>query len=465
MIQRFAIEAGRSRIEPMQSLGGRYVEVRIATRGTAEVTDVEFVERDLLGTNVGTFESDDPLLNEIWTTGINTLRSSAEDALVDSVRERGEWVGDVVSSALNLLEAGWGDYRLIRRALLHSAAGARPDGLVAGCGPGEILYLGTYAAQWSTACLELAIAEGSVSILLELEESGRANVSALRDSIRDDGTHTLPWGFVDWGYGVPLHQPDLGVLLHVLRAEQSWARWLELIGKVEEAKSWQSEIDRLSTICRQWLDKSANPYHSSTLAAAVGLVDNSDVAGTILDHIRSSFPFDRSARRLRSPVEVDAGATTPYFTNYSVKVLLESGLGQQVADIWRSNWGWMLEQGATTWYEVFDERWSRCHYWSGAPTWQMSRYGLGLHPALDTDGAHVKLLVNTLGLEQLTGSIYLPGPGLVSVSWTKAGDTGLEYSITVSAGVRIEVAGQIHDLEAGSYTFELTRRPNTELYE
>jgi len=43
----------------------------------------------------------------------------------------------------------------------------------------------------------------------------------------------------------------------------------------------------------------------------------------------------------------------------------------------------MLDQGASTWWEVFDDLWSRCHLWSSAPTWQMSRYLLGLSPRFD----------------------------------------------------------------------------------
>ncbi|MFP3822224.1 hypothetical protein SB658_26385, partial [Bacillus sp. SIMBA_008] len=71
---------------------------------------------------------------------------------------------------------------------------------------------------------------------------------------------------------------------------------------------------------------------------------------------------------------------TPYFTNYSIPVLLDAGLGETVRNLWREGWGWMLTSGATTWWEVFDDRWSRCHAWSGAPTWQLSRFTLGLRP-------------------------------------------------------------------------------------
>ncbi|MFP3822538.1 hypothetical protein SB658_27975, partial [Bacillus sp. SIMBA_008] len=76
------------------------------------------------------------------------------------------------------------------RALLHAAAGAREDGLVAGCGPGELIYLGTYAAQWFDACLHLAVTERSTSALEDFLDVGRANIRAIDASIHDDGTTT-----------------------------------------------------------------------------------------------------------------------------------------------------------------------------------------------------------------------------------------------------------------------------------
>ena len=104
-LQRFTVPDGSSRIEPMQSLGARYVEVRVRTRGHAAIVDETFVERDHLGEPMGAFHSGDPLLDRIWMVGLDTLRASAEDFLVDSVRERGEWIGDVVTAGLPLLTA------------------------------------------------------------------------------------------------------------------------------------------------------------------------------------------------------------------------------------------------------------------------------------------------------------------------------------------------------------------------
>ncbi|GAA3638228.1 hypothetical protein GCM10022200_22040 [Microbacterium awajiense] len=464
MLQHFTINAGETVIEPLQSLGGRYVEVRVRGDLDSVVTDARFVERDFLGPPTGRFESGDPLLDRVWATGLDTLRATAEDSLIDSVRERGEWVGDVVSSALHLLSAGWGDVRLVRRALLHSAAGARDDGLVSGCGPGEVLYLGTYAAQWVTACVNVAQVEGDLALLRELEESARANVRALLASIDADGGHRLPWSFVDWGYGVPQDQPNLAVLAHVHHAVRAWRRWLDLIGKGEEAQEYAADEQRLARVLATWMIDPANPYHSWTLGVHSGIVDAEGAARFIQEHVARAFPFDRTADRLRDPSQVRPGAVTPYFTNYSFPILLDTGRGAEVADMWRAGWGWMLDRGATTWWEVFDERWSQCHYWGGAPTWQMSRWGLGLHLDIDEEGPVADLRVNDLGRDRVAGRAHLAGACTAEVEWERSGSESIRYRLDLSDSARVRIRGVARDLARGGHEFMLSRQGATSLY-
>lgn len=90
-------------------------------------------------------------------------------------------------------------------------------------------------------------------------------------------------------------------------------------------------------------------------------------------HLRRGFPINPDGARLRSPNDVDPGVLPPYFLSFSLPVLLDEGRGELAAEVWRTCWGWLLDQGATTWWEVFDDRWSQCHRWSGSPTWQLSR--------------------------------------------------------------------------------------------
>lgn len=419
MLQHFDVGPGITTISPLQSLGARYLEVRTRSSEAVSLDNVRFVSRESLPEARGHFRSGVESLDRIWAVGIETIRSSAEDSLVDSVRERGEWVGDVVSSALHLLESGWGDYRLVHRALLHSAATARDDGLVAGCGPGSLIYLGTYACQWVTACVELAKVEGGTEILRELEEPARANIEALVAQIDFDGTHSLPWSFIDWGYSSPRSGPDLAVIAHVLLALDSWVEWQALLGaRVPDEVIWKRA--RLADVLSTRLAAGGAQYHARTLAAIAGVESLPSAAKVILGHLTASFPFAPHAPRLRDPTQADARVTTPYFTNYSVPLLLRSGMGEDVRRLWEKGWGWMLDSGATTWWEVFDDRWSHCHYWSGSPTWQMTKYALGLRSNLTKSGTEFSVAVNTLGLPSAAGRVHLPGVGWADVRWTRS---------------------------------------------
>ena len=464
MIQHFTVAAGKTSIKPFQSMGAKFIEVRVTSSGNINLSNPEFVERDFLGEPGGYLTTPDSTLNKIWQVGIETLRSSAEDALVDSIRERAEWVGDVVTSALHILVAGWGDYTLVKRALLHAAASAREDGVVAGSGPGELIYLGTYASMWTTACLQIAIEEGNTSLLIELEESARANIKGLSDLINEDGTHDLPWSFVDWGYSPPTETPDLAVISHFIRAVASWIKWLELIGKPDEARVWQDKHDHFSSLIKRGLEADLRKYHAYTLAAFNGVISHKEAAPIITDSIRAGFPYNRNAKRLRDPLKFVEGVITPYFSNYSMSVLINAGHGEKATDFWLTNWGWMLEKGATTWWEVFDDRWSHCHYWSGAPTWQLSRFGLGLHPQLNLEGSSVEIRVSDFGLPTMKGRIHLPIAGWVDVEWEHKTADEINYTIECSQEFTIVLKGESSSLSPGKHLFSLHRVEGTDIF-
>lgn len=456
-IQHFSVGPGISVIEPMQSMGAKYIQVRVRGKKKIEISNPIFIERDFLGEPTGSLNSPDPLLNKIWQVGIETLRASAEDSLVDSVRERGEWVGDAVAAALNVLVVGWGDYTLVKRALLHAAAAAREDGLVAGCGPGELIYLGTYASMWITACLEVATQEGNLEILLEFEESARANINALDKMVNPDGSHCLPWPFIDWGYAPAEGEPDLAVLSHYSKAIHSWIKWQRLIGKAEEVSVWRKKVNHLDWLIRENLSHSQGKYHCYSLAANTGIIEPIESVEVIKQQLDAGFPNKLTADRLRNPLSIKPGMVTPYFTNYSMPNLIRAGLSTEVIFYWKKYWGWMLAKEATTWWEVFDDRWSHCHYWSASPTWQLSRFGLGLHAQLDEDGSRVILQVHDFGLEKLEGKTHLPIAGLVSVKWEHKGQDLLSYEIINRNSFVLDIAGEKREVLPGKHIFLLKR--------
>jgi len=461
-LQSFAFGPGCTPVRPLQALGARYLEVRLAVRGKASLFNVRFRERDWLGEPVAKLSLGDPLLKRIWSVGLDTVRSSTEDSVVDSVRERAEWIGDLSAAAIEILACGWGQTAPVRRALFHAAASARVDGMVAGCGPGELIYLGTYAAQWVGACVRCAELEGSLELLKELEGPARCNILALLASVRPDGRHTLPWSFVDWGYIRPSEEVEVAVLAHVISAMDSWINWQSMLGRPDVAQ-WQAEADKLRDIVRKALASSRLSYHAAVLCERIGLVEPQVAAEITLRQLRRSFPFDPAAKRLRDPTQGSADVSTPYFTNFSMDLLLRAGFTDAVLDLWRQGWGWMLERGATTWFEVFDDRWSHCHYWAGAPTWQMSRRILGLMPVLHAGRPAVRVAVYPGSLPRASGTLPVPGVGPAEIRWERRGHS-IHYEVNSPAEWTLLKNDGTVQCEAGVTVLKLASRDEREPY-
>jgi hypothetical protein len=109
--------------------------------GRVTLRSVKFVERLYPFNQVGTFESNDPLLNQLWKTCVRGLKITSEDAYVDCTdRERVEWMDcdppafDVTRVAMTGLTPGgneiFADPRLLEEMLRRTAYTLQPDGWV-----------------------------------------------------------------------------------------------------------------------------------------------------------------------------------------------------------------------------------------------------------------------------------------------------------------------------------------------
>jgi len=214
----------------------------------------------------------------------------------------------------------------------------------------------------------------------------------------------------------------------------------------------------LAGIVRAEIDKNAGQlgYHASTLAALVGLMDSDVAAKVVHQQLSKGFPFNPNGTRLRDGTQAKSDAVTPYFTNYSMRLLFESGDADSVHDLWRRGWGWMLERGATTWWEVFDDRWSQCHYWSSAPTWQMSRYLLGMWPSLDASGPVIDIAVYPGSLPLASGRVPLARGGVAKVQWSRVGDA-IEYNLIIDVPVVLRTNSGLMSMRVGSHRLILER--------
>jgi alpha-L-rhamnosidase len=443
-LDHYIARGGPQEFSPLAPRGGRFLEVHIlAPAASVKFLHEAVVERAYYGAAAGALHTGEALLDQAWSVGVESHRACAEDAITDNpTRERGQWAGDVVTVGMDVAAAAFGDLRLCRRSLVQCAQCARDDGLVAGLCPGGTGYLTTYAAQWVTACVHYWELTGDRTILDEMWPYAERNLAAFAAKTTADGLQDdLGWGFVDWGYVRNPGPSDMGVNLHVLTALASAVRWATTLGHTDRATDYRRQAEALRAIIARYFAAEFAAggdawtrigYHRATL----GLRQNFFAAAQAAEgraflraHMLRCFPNRTDAPRLSDPSANNPQLITPYFAHFALPELIEHGDMDFVLGQYRTCWGWSLGGGRTTWLEVFDTRWSHCHQWGGCPTWQLSRYVLGLSPRFDRGAMHFDLSLATGSLAQAAGARPLPGrDDAILVSWKKDA-AGLHYEL------------------------------------
>jgi len=449
---RFIARGGRQTFLPKTPKGGRFLEVQvIADPASVTWVDGVLLDRVYFSENeAGSFSTDDPLLNRIWATGWETFRSCSEDVITDNpTRERGQWIGDALSIGIEINAVGSGDLRLVKRSLKTAPLSADSLGRIPGLYPGIREFLPTYGFEWTGSNLRYLAITGDDSLLEPLFPAAVRNLEAYLPHLREEGLPSIPgtWTFVDWGYMTETnpfadeqakkhHSPvDLGLSLFYFEALCDIARWAARIGggagivRLSAARA-ALEVSLRKTFSADHLARDREieklGYHAIVLASRVGVVEESARPACIefiKTHLLRCFPNDPSAPRLSDTSVMESRLITPSFCHFVFPLLIEAGEMDFVLDQYRRCWGWMLDQGLTTWPEVFDLRWSHCHQWAGCPTWQLSRYALGLHPRCNLGPRHFALNLMPGSLPGARGSLPIDGTGaVVRIGWHRTGD-------------------------------------------
>ena len=465
-LDHFVARGGRQEFFPLHPKGGRFVEIHVLAP-TEKINFVEekFLERTYYDQPQGDFQCNDELLNKIWKTGIETYKACSEDALIDNpTRERGQWIGDMGVGGMQIGSAGFSDIRICRRGLVQSAQCAREDGMVAGLCPGGEGYLSSFSAQWVPACLNYYRLTGDRSILEELYPAAEKNIAAFQHYMNDWGiSYDAGWAFIDWGY-VPNPEPaDMGLNLHYYLALQNMIKWSSLLNKSERIEVYKKLEARISEIIQKWFRQHVENgeyrwetigYHRTVLGMLAGFIppeQQKEAVVFIKRHILNCYPNNPDAPRLSDPGANNPQLITPYFSHFAFQVLIEQGEMDFVLDQYRKCWGWALEEGRTTWVEVFDTRWSHAHQWAGSPTWQLSRYVLGLHPRFDLNQKCFDLNLNSGDLSFAEGKIPLPDGKSIQVKWKKINNQ-IQYEIVTPEPVIIQIPRDLKASKKGNVT-------------
>ncbi len=275
----------------------------------------------------GTFESDDPLVNDIWNTAAYTLRLCIKNGcLWDGIkRDRLVWVGDLYPEIRSVYSL-YGDLPEIRNSLDFSEREGVP--------PDWINGIPMYSLWWLIELAEDCAHTGD-------KEYARSKLSYIRSLLEQidrhvgkNGETTFPYNFIDWAMHYeegddPVKKQDelLGVNYLTRFAMQKTGYLLRELG----------ESDALCNLILRRLERNTSSVKRYKQAAALAVL-----AG-------------RQTETERSVIKADGAQNLSTFMAYPILTALARYNDYDFAmRVLKEYYGGMLALGATTFFEDFD---------------------------------------------------------------------------------------------------------------
>lgn len=183
--QRYTAREGRQTYISTDTFGCKYLIIRV-TSGRIKIFGLQVIDRLYPFQQLGSFASDDNILDSIWQIGVQTVRVCSEDAHVDcSDRERAQWMADgfmmgypVSRVALAGIDDNgpphYADSRLLKNMIRHMAYSQLTDGRLQPMRPSEYPVfarhgvIDDYSCLWIQAVAELYHRDGDLELANEV---------------------------------------------------------------------------------------------------------------------------------------------------------------------------------------------------------------------------------------------------------------------------------------------------------
>jgi hypothetical protein len=234
--------------------------------------------------------------------------------------------------------------------------------------------------------------------------------------------------------GIITHQNCLAVL-----ALQDAAALAASLGRGADKTAWHDAAMRLALAVNRMLwDDGRRAYldciHADGRRSPVFSQQTQTAA--LISGVAKGGRGARCRQILEQPPKGFVRAGSPFFMFFVLEALAREGAGRKILDIIRENWGFMLAQGATSFWELWTLTTGRltrshCHGWASAPTFYLSTAILGITPHPGRPDTIV-FSPNPGDLRWMRGSVPTAA-GIISVQGTREG-TRWRYRVTIPEG-------------------------------
>ncbi|RCW48929.1 family 78 glycoside hydrolase catalytic domain [Paenibacillus prosopidis] len=405
---------------------------------------------------VGRFQCSDPLLNDIWQISQHTTKLCMEDTFVDCpAYEQVFWVGDSRNEALisNYL---YGVNDIVKRCLRLVPGSKSQTPLLVNQVPSTWnSVIPNWTFFWAIACHEYYLQTGDRAFAVEIYAHIKFTLKHYVEKIDDQGLFNIQgWNFLDWS---PIDQPSDGIVAHQNMFLVKTLRTAAELGRLADdpagAEWLEGEAEKLAGAINDHLwDEKQQAYidciHADGRRSEVRSMQTQVVAS--LTGIAQGERGERIANYMLQPPAHFVQIGSPFMSFFYYEALAKSGRVQNIVDDIRHNYGVMIENGATTCWEMypsFSENRARedlltrshCHAWSSAPAYFLGRELLGVR-ALTPGWTEIEIAPVLCHLTWAMGSVPHPGGGRIDVAWRlERGGTAIRLEVAYPEHVKVNI--------------------------
>ncbi len=417
--------------------GYRFVRIDLVDAGVnmpLYAVQAAFVYRDL--PYLGSFESSDERLNEIWMTGAYTVHLNMQDYLWDGIkRDRLVWVGDLHPEVMTVSTV-FGRNDVVPRSL-DLARDQHPL-------PQWMNTISSYSMWWLIIHKQWFDHYGDLAYLDHQQEYMIALLDQLETFIDENDREKLNGGrFLDWPTSVDTAATHAGLQAMMVLTFEAGSELMDVLGEPARAKQYAGVATRL----RQHVPTGNTSKQAAAMMVLAGLQD-----------------AETTNREVLKKDGVERMST--FYGYYMLEAMAEAGDYDGALDVIRQYWGGMLDLGATTFWEDFDINDSRnatpidelvptgkddihgdfgefcyvgyrhsfCHGWASGPTAWLSEHVLGIRL---TDRGTTAVIDPHLGELTFARGSFPTIYGVLTVNHQRAADGSVTTEIDAPDGLKI----------------------------
>ena len=417
--------------------GFRFLRVDVMDAGIElpiKSIDAAFIYRDI--PYLGSFESNDERLNEIWLTGAYTVQLNMQNFLWDGIkRDRLVWVGDMHPEVMTI-NTVFGKHEIVNKSL-DLARDQHPL-------PQWMNGISSYSMWWLLIHKNIFEYHGDLSYLKEQENYMIGLLDQLSTFIDKDNKEILNGHrFLDWPTSEKPEAIHAGLQAMMYMTFEAGAEMMAILGR----NDLNSKYLKIAKQLKKHRPKDNTTKQAAALMAIANLQDAEKINKEILtkDGVQRMSTF------------------YGYYILEAMAMANDFNGGLRVI---RDYWGGMLDLGATTFWEDFDVldvansgridelipstntdihgdfgeycyvgyRHSLCHGWASGPTSWLSQHVLGINVL--EGGEKVKIEPHLGDLDWVKGT-FPTKYGVLKVSHMKNKDGIIKTEIEAPEGLII----------------------------